>query len=83
MSISANKKRSFGERGRPFPNGLSDHRITNAVENELDIKGFWLNEEEPDLYLVYHASAKEEVDLGGAGYRSSSPFTVQTQTRIL
>ena len=65
--------------GTPVPNDLSDHRITSAVENELGIKGYWLNEEEPDLYLVYYASAKEEVDLGGAGYRQTwtSPGTIK------
>jgi hypothetical protein len=40
-----------------------------------------LEEEEPDLYLVYHASAKEEVDLGGAGYRQTwtSPGTLKVE----
>ncbi len=57
--------------GTPVENDLSDHRITSAVENELGIKGYWQEEQEPDMYLVYHASAKEEVDLAGAGYRAS------------
>ena len=70
--------------GTPVENDLSDHRITSAVENQLGIKGYWLDEGEPDLYLVYHASAKEEVDLAGAGYRATwtSPATIKVERHI-
>ena len=70
--------------GTPVENDLSDHRITSAVENELGIKGYWVDEVEPDMYLVYHASAKEEVDLAGAGYRASwkSPATLKVEKHI-
>ncbi len=70
--------------GTPVENDLSDHRITSAVESELGIKGYWLDEQEPDLYLVYHASAKEEVDLAGAGYRATwtSPATLKVEKHI-
>ena len=70
--------------GTPVENDLSDHRITSAVENELGIKGYWQEEQEPDMYLVYHASAKEEVDLAGADYRASwkSPATLKVEKHI-
>lgn len=42
--------------------------VTEAIENELSVRGIFPDEAEPDLHVVYHASAREEFQVGG-GYR--------------
>jgi len=42
--------------------------ISGTIENELSVRGIFPDEDEPDLYVVYHASAREEFQVGG-GYR--------------
>ena len=44
-------------------NKLSHQRIVSAVENELAIKGWWRDDQEPDLYLSYYASTKDAVTI--------------------
>ncbi len=43
--------------------------LVEALENELSVRGIFPDEAEPDLYVVYHASAREEFQLAG-GYRT-------------
>jgi hypothetical protein len=45
-----------------------DRMIVESVENELSVGGILPDENEPGLYAVYHASAREEFQVGG-GYR--------------
>ena len=47
--------------GTPASNKLSHQRIVSAVENELAIRGWWRDDQEPDVYLSYYASEKDEV----------------------
>jgi len=42
--------------------------IADTIENELSVRGIFPDENEPDLHVVYHASAREEFQVGG-GYR--------------
>lgn len=42
--------------------------LTESIENELSIHGIFPDEAEPDLQVVYHASAREEFQVEG-GYR--------------
>jgi hypothetical protein len=42
--------------------------LAESIENELSVRGIFPDEEEPDLQVVYHASARSEFELGG-GYR--------------
>jgi hypothetical protein len=42
--------------------------ITEAIENELSVRGILPDEDEPDLHVVYYASAREEFEVQG-GYR--------------
>ena len=46
-------------------------RIKNAVENELEEKGFLKVDSSPDFYVVYHASVKQKLTrtyIDGWGY---------------
>ena len=56
--------------GADAPTKLSHQRIVSAVENELAIKGWWRDEEEPDVQLSYYASSKDEVTIDSP-YRTS------------
>ncbi len=49
--------------GRRAPDNLSHQRIVSAVENELAIKGWWREDQAPDLYLSYYASVVDEVTI--------------------
>jgi len=42
--------------------------ISESIENELSVRGIFPDEDEPDLHVVYHASAREQFDVEG-GYR--------------
>jgi len=62
--------------GTDVPNPLNHQRLVNAVENQLAIKGLQQVETDADLYVSYHASAKEDVTFdtthygyGGGYYR--------------
>jgi Domain of unknown function (DUF4136) len=45
-----------------------NQRISESIENELSVRGIFPDEDEPDLHVVYHASSREEFQVGG-GYR--------------
>jgi hypothetical protein len=45
-----------------------DELIRQSIENELSIRGIFPDEAEPNLLVVYHASAEEKFEIGG-GYR--------------
>ena len=47
--------------GTPAANKLSHQRIVSSVENELAIRGWWRADQDPDVYLSYYASEKDEV----------------------
>jgi hypothetical protein len=42
--------------------------ISQSIENELSVRGIFPDEDEPDLHVVYNASAREEFQVEG-GYR--------------
>jgi hypothetical protein len=42
--------------------------ISETIENELSVRGIFPDEDEPDLHVVYYASAREEFQVEG-GYR--------------
>jgi hypothetical protein len=42
--------------------------ISETIENELSVRGIFPDEDQPGLHVVYHASAREEFQVGG-GYR--------------
>jgi hypothetical protein len=42
--------------------------IRESIENELSVRGIFPDEAEPDLQVVYHASAQEKFEISG-GYR--------------
>lgn len=45
-----------------------NQRISESIENELSVRGIFPDEDEPNLHVVYHASSREEFQVGG-GYR--------------
>lgn len=47
--------------GHPAPDDATDRRIVSAVEDELAVKGYFRDDEEPDLYLSYYVAIKSEV----------------------
>ncbi len=59
----------------PGESPLTHSRIKNAIEHHLAEAGLVENTEEPDLYVTYHTSSKEEVSFHtssfGAGYGPS------------
>ena len=54
--------------GTPVLNRLSHQRVVNAVDYHLTMKGVQEVEENPDVYLVYHASAEKEIRVTDWGY---------------
>ncbi len=42
-----------------------NHLISETIENELSVRGIFPDEEVSDLYVVYHASAREEFEVSG------------------
>ena len=42
--------------------------LVETIENELSVSGIFPDEDEPDLHVVFHASAREEFQVEG-GYR--------------
>jgi hypothetical protein len=58
-----------------------DQVIVESVENELAIAGIFPDESEPDLYVTYHASAKEEFQVKGGQWRdwkNAEPITTES-----
>lgn len=58
--------------GTPAPNPLAHQRIVTAIEKNLELEGIARAEADPDMYVIYHASIKEELsitDWGHAGPR--------------
>ncbi len=58
--------------GAPAPNPIMDQRIVTAIESELAAQGIEKVDSNPDLYVSYYASAKEDKhyysDSFGYGY---------------
>jgi hypothetical protein len=58
-----------------------DQIIIESVENQLSVAGIFPDENEPDLYVTYHASAKEEFQVKGGQWRdwqSAEPITTES-----
>ncbi|UCF67816.1 MAG: DUF4136 domain-containing protein [Acidobacteriota bacterium] len=55
--------------GTPVPNPLSHQRIVNAIEYHLAMKGFEQVDQDPDMYVSYHAAAKEDLEITDWGHR--------------
>lgn len=54
--------------GTQVPNPLSHQRIVNAIEYHLAMNGFEEVSENPDMYVTYHAAAKEELEITDWGH---------------
>ncbi len=56
--------------GTPTKDSLMQKRIENAVEGQLEAKGFIKKEGAPDLYVITYASGKTEqvVNVNNVGY---------------
>ncbi len=46
--------------GNALPNPLMEQRVISAIESELSAKGIQKVEADPDMYVTYHASSKED-----------------------
>lgn len=49
-------------------NQLVENRIKTAVVQEMEQRGFVLDEESPDIYITYMASVREKVDVSTTSY---------------
>lgn len=77
VNVSSKRGTEFGNyetyswiEGVRAPNELTHQRIVSAVENELAIQGWWRDDQEPDIYLSYYTSVKDEVTIDSP-YRTS------------
>ncbi len=55
-------------------NTLLDSRIRGAVDSNLKAKGLTLNEETPDLLVVYHTGMQNKVDVTDWGYSYAGSY---------
>jgi hypothetical protein len=55
--------------GTAMQNPLMHQRAVNAIDYHLSMKGFELVESEPDVYVLYHAAARQELQVQEWGYR--------------
>jgi hypothetical protein len=55
--------------GTPMQNPLMHQRAVNAVDYHLSMKGLQRVESNPDVYVVYHAAARQELQVQQWGYR--------------
>ncbi len=53
--------------GQPAPNPLVDKRIRNAVDAQLQAKGWVRNPSAPDAVVVYYAAVDAQRELEGTG----------------
>jgi hypothetical protein len=49
-------------------NSLFDQRLKNAVNNNLEEKGYSINTTDPDFVLVYHTGVQDKVNVTNWGY---------------
>jgi hypothetical protein len=68
----ANYQTYMFHKGTPVPNPLMDQRVISAIESELSAKGIEKVESNPDMYVTYHSSTKQDTqyvtDNFGYGY---------------
>lgn len=65
------------EAGTPIPNQLMDQRVIAAVDYHLSMKGYVKTDDNPDVYVTYHATTEEQQRIvtsgfgygGGVGWR--------------
>jgi len=69
--FTAPKTYSWRE-GTKLPNPLMEQRIVNAVDAQLQAKGLQRVEEGGDLWVTYHASAEESMDI--QSFETGSPY---------
>ena len=64
--------------GTPLSNQLMQQRVNSAIESELSAKGLREVESNPDVYVTYHATKKDNTEyqtdsfgygMGGRGWR--------------
>jgi hypothetical protein len=53
---------------------LIDQSIRESLENELSQKGMVRDDENPDVYLKYHASAETKQSVAGSNYMVQQPY---------
>ena len=49
-------------------NSLFDNRLKNAVNNNLESKGYSINTTDPDFVIVYHTGVQDKVNVTNWGY---------------
>ena len=49
-------------------NSLFAKRLKNAVNNNLEAKGYSINTEDPDFVIVYHTGVQDKVNVTNWGY---------------
>ncbi len=49
-------------------NSLFDQRLKNAVNNNLDAKGYTIDTTEPDFVIIYHTGVQDKVNVTNWGY---------------
>jgi hypothetical protein len=54
--------------GHPVPNPLVHQRILDAIDSNLAAKGLTKTDANPDLYVAYAGSTKEDVQIDEWGY---------------
>ena len=57
--------------------------MTLDAIHAIAIKGYWIDDGEPDLYLIYHASVNQQNDLQTSGYRSSWKDDASIQVKTI
>ncbi len=82
--------------GTPTADPLMDQRVISGIESELSSKGIRQVESNPDMYVTYHASSKEDKQYvtdsfgygggwgrgwGGAGMGGTSTTRIYTHTK--
>ena len=75
-------------KGTPVQNPLMDQRVVSAIESELASKGIQKVDSNPSMYVVYHASTKQDQSFVtdsfgygmGAGWRRGGVGGMGTST---
>jgi len=63
-----------------YYNELTDKRIKNAVNDQLNVKGYRLTTESPDLILHYHIVVEDRTEIQSDPYGYYGPYWMRTRT---
>ena len=91
VQVDWDRKADFGEyqtyaweKGTDAPAKISHQRLVKAIEDQLGVRGIFKDEQEPDLFVIYHVAGKDEFQLAGGGRRDwsdSGAIEVQSFTQ--